>query len=284
MKSRIEVIESEIKSNSRFNDIRKVLDIKLFTSLIHKWAAILIFLIIWEVAPLFGWINPLYIPPPTTIAVEMWNLTITGVLPIATLSTFARVFAGIGIAIIVALPLGYLLGGYFKNFEKVSNPVVKLLEQGNPLSLFHLFVLLVGLTELSTIIVVYWAAQFPMLNNTTTAMKNVDPVLIKVGKVSGLNKFDLFWKILLPASLPTVFTGIRLGVVFAFLILMGVEMMGMSSGVGLGYLIMTAQMATMIPRMWAGIVTMSLLCIAINYALLRLEKHFTKWKQDNSEI
>ena len=284
MKSRIEVIESEIKSNSRFNDIRKVLDIKLFTSLIHKWAAILIFLIIWELAPLLGWINPLYIPPPTTIAVEMWNLTITGVLPIATLSTFARVFAGIGIAIIVALPLGYLLGGYFKNFEKVSNPVVKLLEQGNPLSLFHLFVLLVGLTELSTIIVVYWAAQFPMLNNTTTAMKNVDPVLIKVGKVSGLNKFDLFWKILLPASLPTVFTGIRLGVVFAFLILMGVEMMGMSSGVGLGYLIMTAQMATMIPRMWAGIVTMSLLCIAINYALLRLEKHFTKWKQDNSEI
>lgn len=249
-----------------------------FKSLSYKYIAIIIFLIIWEILPVIGVFNPLFIPPPSTIAVEMWNLTINGVLPVATLYTFSRVLAGIGFALLIAIPLGFLLGGFFKNFENASGPLIKIWEQGNPLTLFHLFVLLVGLTELSTIIVVYWAAQWPMLNNTVTGVKNVDPVLIKVARAAGLSKFDIFWKIQLPASLPTVFTGIRLGVIFAFLILMGVEMMGMSSGVGLGYFIMQAQMATLIPRMWAGIVTMWLLCIVINYTLVRVEKHFTKWK------
>lgn len=264
-------------SNSMFLNI-----FNAFKSLSHKYIAIIIFLIIWEILPVIGVFNPLFIPPPSTIAVEMWNLTINGVLPVATLYTFSRVLVGIGFALLIAIPLGFLLGGFFENFENATNPLIKLWEQGNPLTIFHLFVLLVGLTELSTIIVVYWAAQWPMLNNTVTGVKNVDPVLVKVAKAAGLSKFDIFWKIQLPASLPTVFTGIRLGVIFAFLILMGVEMMGMSSGVGLGYFIVSAQMATMIPRMWAGIVAMWLLCIAINYGIVLIEKHFTKWKNYES--
>ena len=99
-----------------------------------------------------------------------------------------------------------------------------------------------------------------------------------MGRASGLGKFDIFWKIQLPAALPTLFTGIRLGVIFAFLILLGVEMMGMSSGNGLGYYIMETQMAGMIPQMWAAIVTLAILTISINLALLQIEKHLTKWK------
>lgn len=276
MKSNNKMIEATESIKSGNTLIISILS--AFKSLSHKYIAIIIFLILWEIFPIIGVFNPLFIPPPSAIVVEMWNLTLNGALPVATLYTFSRVFAGIGFALLIAIPMGFLLGGFFKRFEEVTNPLVKVFEQGNPLTLFHLFVLLVGLTELSTIIVVYWAAQWPMLNNTVTGARNVDPVLVKVGKASGLGKFDIFWKIQLPAALPTVFTGIRLGVVFAFLILMGVEMMGMSSGVGLGYFIMKSQMATLIPRMWAGIVTMSLLCIVINLALLQVEKHLTKWQ------
>ena len=269
----IETTEPMKTNNSIFLNI-----FNIFKSFSHKYIAIILFLILWEIFPIIGVFNPLFIPPPSTIAVEMWNLTINSVLTIATLYTFSRVLAGIGFALLIAIPLGFLLGGFFKDFEKASGPLIKLWEQGNPLTLFHLFVLLVGLTELSTIVVVYWAAQWPILNNTVTGAKSVDPVLVKVARAAGLSKFDIFWKIQLPASLPTIFTGIRLGVIFAFLILMGVEMMGMSSGIGLGYFIMSAQMATMIPRMWAGIVTMTLLCISINYVLVRIERHFTRWK------
>jgi NitT/TauT family transport system permease protein len=247
-------------------------------SVLHNYLAIIIFLLIWEILPTIGVVNPLYIPSPSTIAVQMYSLTLDGTLPINTIATFSRVLVGLGLALLVAVPIGFILGGLFKNFEKALNPLIRVIEQGNPLTLFHVFVLFIGVAELSTLFVVYWAAQWPILNNTVTGARNIDPVLIKVGRAAGLGKFDIFWKIQLPAALPTLFTGIRLGVIFAFLILLGVEMMGMSSGNGLGYYIMETQMSGMIPQMWAAIVTLAILTISINLALIEIEKHLTKWK------
>jgi len=249
-------------------------------SILHNYLAIIIFLLIWEILPTIGVVNPLFIPTPSTIAVQMYSLTIDGTIPINTLATFSRVLVGLGFALLVAVPIGFILGGLFKNFEKALNPLIRVIEQGNPLTLFHVFVLFIGVAELSTLFVVYWAAQWPILNNTISGARNIDPVLVKVGRAAGLGKFDIFWKIQLPAALPTLFTGIRLGVIFAFLILLGVEMMGMSSGNGLGYYIMETQMAGMIPQMWAAIVTLAILTISINLALLQIEKHLTKWKND----
>ena len=247
-------------------------------SILQKYLAIIIFLVIWQILPTIDVLNPLFIPTPSTIAVQMYNLTLDGTLPIATLATFSRVLLSLGLALLVAVPIGFILGGLFKNFEKALNPLIKVIEQGNPLTLFHVAVLFIGVVELSTLFVVYWAAQWPILNNTISGARNIDPVLVKVGRAAGLGKFDIFWKIQLPAALPTLFTGIRLGVIFAFLILLGVEMMGMSSGNGLGYYIMETQMAGMIPQMWAAIVTLAILTISINLALLQIEKHLTKWK------
>jgi NitT/TauT family transport system permease protein len=261
--------------NSLFSNI-----ISSMKSLLHNYSAIIIFLIIWEILPTVGILNPLFIPTPSTIAIQIYNLTLDGTLPIATLATFSRVLVGLGFALLVAIPIGFLLGGLFKNFERALNPLIRVIEQGNPLTLFHVFVLFIGIAELSTLFVVYWAAQWPILNNTVTGARNIDPILVKVGRDAGLGKFDIFWKIQLPAALPTVFTGIRLGVIFAFLILLGVEMMGMSSGNGLGYYIMETQMAGLIPQMWAAIVTLAILTISINLALLRIEKRVTKWKTD----
>ncbi len=280
MKSRNDVVEATetLKSdNSQFLYVFKTIK-----SLFHSYVAIIIFLIIWEILPSMGIINPTFVPTPSTIAVQMWNLTLDGTLPIATLFTFSRVIEGMILAIVIAIPIGFLLGGMYKNFEKATNPLIRIIEQVNPLKLFHVFVLFLGVAEFSTILVVYWAAQWPILNNTVTGVRNVDPVLIKAGKVAGLDNFDIFWKIQLPAALPTMFTGIRLAVIFAFIILLGVEMMGMSDGSGLGYYIMDTQMAGLIPQMWAGIVTLALLTISINLALLQVEKHLTKWKNDVS--
>jgi NitT/TauT family transport system permease protein len=262
--------------NSLFSNI-----IHSFKSLLHSYLAIIIFLLIWEILPTIGVLNPLFIPTPSTIAIQIYSLTLDGTLPIATLATFSRVLVGLGLALLVAVPIGFLLGGLFKNFERVLNPLIRVIEQGNPLTLFHVFVLFIGVAELSTLFVVYWAAQWPILNNTVSGARNIDPVLVKVGRAAGLGKFDIFWKIQLPAALPILFTGIRLGVIFAFLILLGVEMMGMSSGNGLGYYIMETQMAGMIPQMWAAIVTLAILTISINLALLEIEKRLTKWKSIN---
>jgi NitT/TauT family transport system permease protein len=139
---------------------------------------------------------------------------------------------------------------------------------------------LLGIGEISKIAIIYWVCQWPVLFNTVTGIRNVDPILIKVARTAGLSKLQIFWKVLLPASLPTVLTGIRMGVGLAFFMLIGAEMIGASSG--LGFMILQAEGTFQIPKMYAGIVTVALLGIIVNMILIRMEKRVTKWKEDIS--
>lgn len=251
--------------------------IDLLRSYIHRSLAIIIFLLIWEAAPRLGLVNMLFIPPPSVVLISMVNLILSGELLKHTASSLIRVSTGFGIALLVALPLGFLLGGWFKSFETAVDPLLQILGQANPFTLFPVFMALLGIGEISKIAIIYWVCQWPVLFNTVSGIKNVDPILIKVARTAGLSKLEMFWKVLLPASLPTVFTGIRMGAGFAFFMLIGAEMIGAHSG--LGFMIIQAQGTFQIPKMYAGIITVALLGIVINNVMLRLEKSSMKWKE-----
>jgi NitT/TauT family transport system permease protein len=119
-----------------------------------------------------------------------------------------------------------------------------------------------------------------VLFNTVTGIRNVDPILIKVARTAGLSKLQLFWKVLLPASMPTVFTGIRMGAAFSFFMLIGAEMIGASSG--LGFMILQAEGTFQISKMYAGIVTVALLGIVVNVIMIQIERRVTRWKEEIS--
>jgi NitT/TauT family transport system permease protein len=251
--------------------------VDLLKSYFQRSIAIIIFLLIWEIAPRVGLVNILFISPPSVIFSSMVDLILSGELTTHTIASLIRVFTGFGLALLVALPLGFLLGGWFKEFETSVNPLLQVLGQANPFTLFPVFMALLGIGEISKIAIIYWVCQWPILFNTVTGIKNVDPVLIKMARTAGLSKLEMFWKVLLPASLPTVFTGIRMGAGFAFFMLIGSEMIGAHSG--LGFMIIKAQGTFQIPKMYAGIVTVALLGIVINYVMLELEKRSVKWKE-----
>lgn len=253
-----------------------------FKSITHKWIAIIVFIILWQILPTLGLVNEIFIPTPTTIAATGWDMILSGVLPIDIAVSLWRVLAGFFLALAVALPLGFLLGGFFKNFEKAIDPLLQVFGQANPFTLLPVFIIFLGIGELSKIAIIFWVTQWPILFNTVTGIKNVDPVLVKVGQATGLGKLDIFKKILLPASLPTVFTGIRMGAVFAFFMLIGAEMIGSTSG--LGFMIMQAQMVMQIPKMWVGIVTVAILGLILNYVILTIEKRLTRWKEDTATL
>lgn len=244
----------------------------------YRGVVIIIFLILWELLPTIGIIDSTFIPAPSTIALAAWGMIFSSDFIVDTAITLSRIFLGLGIALAVGIPLGYLLGGFFKNFEKAIDPLLQLLGQLNPWSVFHLFIVFLGIGELSVVGAVFYISLWPILYNTVASVKNVDPVLLKVARAACIGKFKIFWKVILPASLPIVFSGIRLGALLAFFMATGGEMMG--AGDGLGYLIMWYQMYGLIPQMWVIIVTISLLGIIFIYILLRLEKYFTSWKED----
>jgi NitT/TauT family transport system permease protein len=104
----------------------------------------------------------------------------------------------------------------------------------------------------------------------------VDPIYIKAAKSMGVSDGELFRKVILPASIPSIVSGARLGAKISFMVVIAAEMIGAKSG--LGFFIQSSQYNFLIPQMYAGVVVLALLGVAINYILVWFEKRTTSWK------
>ncbi|WP_242949577.1 ABC transporter permease [Clostridium pasteurianum] len=133
-----------------------------------------------------------------------------------------------------------------------------------------------GIGETSKIAIVFWGVWSAILLNTISGVKNVDPILIKSAKSMAASQLTVFTKVVLPSAFPSIITGIRISATSSILVLIAAEMMGASSGIG--YLLYDTQMKYQIPKMYASIVTMSLLGLIINYIIVAFEKRISRWK------
>jgi NitT/TauT family transport system permease protein len=144
------------------------------------------------------------------------------------------------------------------------------------LALLPVFTLILGIGESSKIAIVFYACFFPVLLSTVAGVATVDPQLLRSARVLGLSPAVTFRKVVFPAAVPTIFTGIRISGAAAVLVLIAAEMVGANAG--LGFLINYAQFNFLIPKMYAGILTTSLLGLAVNYSLVSLERRFSRWR------
>ena len=139
-----------------------------------------------------------------------------------------------------------------------------------------MFVLILGLGETSKIAIVLYGCAWPILLNTISGLRTVDPLLLKAARSLGLGPLRLFQKVVLPAAVPTIFTGIRLAGAYSILILIAAELVGAKAG--LGYLITYAQYNFDVPTMYAGIITISAIGLVINQLMVVLERRFSTWR------
>lgn len=249
-------------------------------SLVKQSIVILLLLILWEIAPRMGLVDPTFFPPFTKVAESWWGLVISGDLYAHFQASILRSLFGFGLAILVSIPLGLIIGWYPLASE-LLNPVLEVFRNTAALALLPVFILLLGIGETSKVSIVFFACTFPILLNTINAVRNVDPLLIKAAKSMALPSYRLFYKVILPASIPTIFTGIRMAGSSSILVLIAAEMVGAKEG--LGYLINYSQQNFQITQMYAGIITISLLGVAINYLLVSLERKFSSWKSNSNQ-
>ncbi|TWD93453.1 NitT/TauT family transport system permease protein [Neobacillus bataviensis] len=249
-------------------------------SLIKQSIVILLLLLLWETAPRMGLVDPTFFPPFSKVAESWWGLVISGDLYAHFQASILRSLFGFGLAILVAIPMG-LIVGWYPLASELLNPVLEVFRNTAALALLPVFILLLGIGETSKVSIVFFACTFPILLNTINAVRNVDPLLIKAAKSMALPSYRLFYKVILPASIPTIFTGIRMAGSSSILVLIAAEMVGAKEG--LGYLINYSQQNFQIPQMYAGIITISLLGVAINYLLISLERKFSSWKTNSNQ-
>lgn len=268
-------LQVEIKELDELNYIEEKKPFELFTSVFKKSIIILLILAAWEVIPKSGFVDTTFLPPFSEVMVALWQLIISGELLTHITASLFRAIVGYFIAIILGISLGLSIGWY-KLASDVFSPIVEILRNTAPLALFPLFILFFGIGEESKVVIVAYACAWPVLLNTISGVKNVDPLLIMSARSMGVSNFVLFRKIVIPAAVPTIFTGLRISAAASILVLIAAEMIGAKAG--LGYLIIYAQYSFLIPTMYAGILTTSAIGVLVNYILVVLERKFTSWK------
>lgn len=258
--------------------------IRLSFTWIHKFvkqiAVIVLLLLIWEIAPRIGLVDPAFFPSFSDVVKAWWEMLVSGELFTHFKASIVRSLTGFILALLIAIPLGLLIGWY-PLAKDLLNPTLELFRNTAALALLPVFMLLLGIGETSKIAIVLYACTWPILLNTIASVRNVDPLLIKSARSMNISSFKLFIKVILPASVPTIFTGIRMAGTGSILVLIAAEMVGAKEG--LGYFITYAQYNFQIPEMYAGIITISLLGLLINQGLLVLERRFSRWKQSPNE-
>ncbi|BBB89606.1 MAG TPA: ABC transporter permease [Methylomusa anaerophila] len=255
--------------------------IKRILQVSYRLLAVAVFLLIWEVAPRIGLADPTFLPPFSKVFTAFIDLISTGELFKHLYVSLRRSILGFSLGLAVSVPLGLLIG-WFKGFEYLIDPLLQTFRQTSTLALFPVFILLFGIGELSKVAIIFWGVQWAILLNTIAGVKNVDPLLIKSAKSMGTSPFILFVKVIIPASVPSIFTGIRLSATTSILILIAAEMIGASAG--LGFLLYDAEVKYQIPRMYASIITMSMLGLIVNYTLVAIEKRVTRWKEETAVV
>ncbi|MEW2481824.1 ABC transporter permease [Mycobacterium sp. NPDC049093] len=236
------------------------------------------FLGLWEVAPRIGLVDKVFLPPFSEVVSAWFTLLGNGQLAEHVSASLSRALIGLAIAIVISIPLGVAIAWY-RPVAEFLNPILELFRNTAALALLPVFILILGIGETSKVALVIYAASFPILLNTISGVRTVDPLLIKSARSLGLSPVRLFQKVILPAAVPTIFTGLRMAAASSILVLIAAEMVGAKAG--LGYLITASQLNFQIPNMYAGIVTIALVGVIFNGIVVAIEGRLSGWRATN---
>lgn len=245
-------------------------------SILERILGIVLVLLVWELAPRLELIDPFLLPPFSEVIQSLFRMIASGEIFKHFSISISRSVTGFFIGIGIAIPLGIFMGWYSK-LEEVVDPLVQACRNSSVLALYPVFLLFFGLGETSKMAIIIWGTVWPALLNTISGVKNTDPLLIKAARSMGVSRLTLLYKVIAPAALPSILTGVRLSAASSILVLVAAEMIGANAG--LGFMIFYFEERYAVPEMYAGIITMSLLGVTVNYLLVALEKRLTGWKE-----
>jgi len=198
-------------------------------------------LVAWEAACRTGLIPPNKLPAPTAVFQEMAAMAATGELFDHIGITLYRVFAGFLLGAAVATVVGALTG-YSRTCRELLDPLVQGFRSVPSLAWVPLFILWLGIYELSKVTLIAVGVFFPVYLNLMSGIQSVDRKLVEVGRVYRLSGWKLVRRVLLPATLPSYLVGLRSGLGLGWMFVIAAELMGASKG--LGYLLLDGQQSS----------------------------------------
>jgi len=246
---------------------------------------------IWQGASSLGWINPLVLPSPWAVVHKWFEYLspakpynpadgsrlawlFSGELIIDAIGSLYRVVVGFLIGAGLALPLGLLMGSSQRVYG-LMNLTVQVIRPIPPIAYIPLAILWFGLGNPPALFLISLGAFFPVLMNTIAGVRQVDSIYLRAARNLGASQRTLFVRVMLPAAVPYILSGVRIGIGTAFIVVIVAEMIAVSNG--LGFRIMEAREYFWSDKIIAGMITIGLLGLAIDIGMSRLNNYMLRW-------
>lgn len=239
--------------------------------------SVIAFLILWELASIYSWVNPLFISAPTEIILATKSL-LFDVNFWSNIKVSAIEFAwGFAFATIIGIPMG-VFAGWNKTFNAIINPFVSALYVTPKVALLPVIVIAFGIGIMSKIVIVFLMAFFPIVMSAQKAMSTLDKDLIKAAESFTASQMQIFTTIALPSTVPFLLNGIKLGLGQGLIAIVVGEMF--ASTAGIGYQLTNAGQNLHTDEMFVGVLVIAITGVILNGIISLIEKRFSVWKPE----
>jgi sulfonate transport system permease protein len=240
----------------------------------------ILFFVFWElfsrVNETAKFFNPNFLPAPTELLSEGWDLAKTGIITDSLISSTIRIALGFVIGSAVAVGIGVMMSK-FKTVERWFSPILNLVGPIPTLALLPLFIIWFGIGEFPKVLLIAWTTFIPVLVYTLDGFKSVPSTLIRSALSLGASERQIFTRVMLPSAIPNFLVGAQVSLGLSFSALIVSEMMGAKSG--LGYIIVDARNYFKISNMFIAIILIGLEYSLFSYLLKLVEKRVMVWRK-----
>jgi NitT/TauT family transport system permease protein len=224
--------------------------------------SVIIFLAIWEILVHWRGIAPIFLPPPSSIAFYLWRMILDGSMEYHLAVTLLRIFAGFLVAAVTGIAIGLLMG-MSRIVSRVADVWIAALYPLPKISLIPLLIIWLGTGEAYRILISAITAFFPIVISTYSGIRQVDLGLIKAAKDLGAGARQIQLKVVIPAAMPSILSGLQLGMGVTIILIVAAEMIGGSSQSGMGYLLISAGQVMETEKVFASLVVLAVMGAAI---------------------
>jgi NitT/TauT family transport system permease protein len=242
--------------------------LKKIAPILLPLATATLFLTVWHVLVQLSGSD--IFPTPYNVLLGTKELIEKGLLLKYIVASLFRVSWGFMLAVLVGVPLGLVLG-WFRQAYQALNPMIQIMRPISPIAWIPVAILWFGIDDTAPVFLIFLASVFPITVSSMAAVQNMQLVYLRAAQNFGVTGMQLFRRVILPAALPQIITGIRIALGIAWLVVVAAEMIAVNSG--LGYLIIDARNAgKRYDLVVAGMVMIGLIGLVLDLLIRQLEK------------